>query len=78
MPTAAQQRRKKLQPQPNMKEFLIALLIVLVIAFFVFYPIAVIWSLNTLFGFTIPFTFSTWCAAGLLVGVFTARITIKK
>ena len=78
MPTAAQPRRKKLQPQPNMKEFLIALLIVLVIAFFVFYPIAVIWSINTLFGFTIPFTFNTWCAAMVLIGVFTARITVKK
>lgn len=61
-----------------MKEFLIALVIVLVIAFFVFYPFAVIWSLNTLFGLTIPFTFSTWCAAAFLVAAFTARITVKK
>jgi hypothetical protein len=61
-----------------MKEFLIALLIVLVIALFVFYPLAVIWSLNLLFGLTIPFTFSTWCATMVLVGVFTARITVKK
>jgi hypothetical protein len=61
-----------------MKEFLIALLIVLVIALFVFYPIAVIWSLNLLFGLTIPYTFSTWCATTLIVGVFAANIVVKK
>jgi hypothetical protein len=61
-----------------MKEFLIALLIVLVIALFVFYPIAVIWSINLLFGLTIPYTFSTWCATMILVGVFAANIVVKK
>ena len=77
MPTAAQPRRKKLQP-PKMKEFLIALVIVLVIGLIVAYPLAVIWSLNTLFGFTIPFTFKTWCATMVLVGVFTANVTVRK
>ncbi len=77
MPTAAQPRRKKLQP-PKMKEFLIALVIVLVIGFIVAYPLAVIWSLNTLFGLTIPFTFKTWCATMVLVGVFTASVTVRK
>jgi len=61
-----------------MKEFLIALAIVFVIGFIIFYPIAVIWSLNTLFGLTIPYTFSTWCATMILVGVFAANIVVKK
>jgi hypothetical protein len=61
-----------------MKEFLIALAIVFVIGFTIFYPLAVIWSLNLLFGLTIPFTFSTWCATMLLIGVFAARVTVKK
>jgi hypothetical protein len=61
-----------------MKEFLVALLIVLVVGLAVIYPIAVIWSLNTLFGLTIPFTFINWCATMVLIGVFTARITVKK
>lgn len=30
-------------------------------------PLASIWSINTLFGTTIPFTFSTW-AASLILG----------
>ena len=61
-----------------MKEFLIALAIVLAVGLVVIYPIAVIWSLNLLFGLTIPFTFNTWCATMILIGVFTARITVKK
>lgn len=32
-------------------------------------PFGIIWSLNTLFGLTIPFTPSTWAAALVLVGV---------
>jgi uncharacterized RDD family membrane protein YckC len=61
-----------------MKEFLIALVIAFAIAFIIFYPIAIIWSLNLLFGLTIPFTFSTWCATMVISGVFAARVTVKK
>ena len=61
-----------------MKEFFIALLIVLVIGLIVIYPIAVILSLNTLFGLTIPITFKTWCATSVIVGVFAARIAVTK
>ena len=78
MLNAAQQRRKKLQRLPKMKEFLVALAIMLAIGFIVFYPIAVIWSLNTLFGLTIPYTFGTWCATMIFVGIFAARIAINK
>jgi len=61
-----------------MKEFLIALAIVFVIGFIIFYPLAVVWSLNLLFSLTIPYTFSTWCAIMILVGVFAARVIVKK
>ena len=61
-----------------MKEFLIALAIVFVIALFIFYPIAVIWSMNTLFKFAIPFTLETWVATVVLSSLFAAKITINK
>jgi hypothetical protein len=61
-----------------MKEFLAALVIVLAIGFTVFYPIAIIWSLNLLFGLTIPYTFSTWCATMVISGLFAARVTVNK
>lgn len=77
MPTAAPQRPKKTKHRPNMKEFTVAFLIVFAIAVFVFYPIAVIWSLNTLFGLTIPFTFNTWCAAFIVVGIFNVKFLQK-
>jgi hypothetical protein len=32
-------------------------------------PLAIIWALNTLFGFGIGFTFKTWLAAFILGGV---------
>jgi hypothetical protein len=42
-------------------------------------PIAVIWSLNTLFPqLNIPLNFDTWCAAVVLAGVFKANVTVKK
>ena len=47
--------------------FGIVLLVILIIAG----PVAAIWSLNTLFGLSIPFTFKTWLAALLLGGVFS-------
>ena len=44
-------------------------LLVLVILLIIAGPIAVIWSLNTLFPMlAIPFTFKTWLAAFLLAG----------
>jgi hypothetical protein len=42
-------------------------------------PIAVIWSLNTLFPvLNIPLNFDTWCAAVVLAGVFKSSYTYKK
>jgi len=47
----------------------ILLVIALALAVFILGPLAVIWSANTLFNFTIPYTFDTWVAT-LLIGAF--------
>ena len=61
-----------------MKELLLALLIVLAIAIFIFAPIALVWALNTLFPvLNIPFTFSTWAAALVLIFVTGGNAAIK-
>jgi len=50
------------------------LLLVLVFAA----PLAVIWSLNTLFSLSIPYDFYTWLAV-IVLGVFTrANISVKQ
>jgi hypothetical protein len=41
-------------------------IILLVIFLLIFWPLAAIWSLNTLFGLTIPFTFWNWLAVTVL------------
>jgi len=52
--------------------------IVIVIALVILGPVAVIWSLNTLFpALAIPLTFETWCAVVVLSGVFKTTITRK-
>ena len=61
-----------------MKELGILLLIVLVIASVIFAPLALIWSLNTLFPIlNIPFAFSTWAAAMFILALFSGP-SIKK
>jgi hypothetical protein len=47
-----------------------------VILVIVFAPIAGIWSLNTLFGLTIPVTFDTWLAAFFLSAVFGGGVGV--
>ena len=41
-------------------------------------PLAAIWSVNTLFGLTIPYTFKTWLAAFILIGVSGSPHMVKK
>jgi hypothetical protein len=51
---------------------------VIIIALVILGPVAVIWSLNTLFpALAIPVTFETWCAVVVLSGVFKTTITRK-
>jgi hypothetical protein len=62
-----------------MREFLAAMLIVVVVLGIVFGPLAVIWALNTLFPvLAIPHTFKTWLAILVLSAVLTPfKVTTK-
>ena len=54
-------------------------IITLVLAYIILVPIAVLWSLNTLFPvLNIPINFDTWCAV-VVVGTFIrGTVTAKK
>lgn len=58
----------------------ILMLVVLALVLIILMPYAAIWSLNTLFTLTIPFTFDTWCAAVVLSGVVSGNqfVSFKK
>jgi hypothetical protein len=54
------------------------LIVVAVIALIVFWPLAAIWAVNTLFGFTIAYTFWNWLAVVVLVALFgKANVNVK-
>lgn len=54
------------------------IIVFLIIAFFVLVgPIALIWSLNTLFNLSIAYTAETWLAAFIISSVVTARVSSK-
>lgn len=46
---------------------LIAIFVLLLTVFVLLWPLAVIWALNTLFGFSIPFTLWTWVACWIVI-----------
>ena len=48
----------------------VLLFTLLVIVFAAFMPIALIWSINTLFELKIPYTVETWAAALVISSVF--------
>jgi len=49
------------------KEYIYLIYLVFIVAVVVAGPLLSIWALNTLFPvLAIPYTFETWCAAGLL------------
>lgn len=52
---------------------IIAIILLIVLA-----PICLIWSLNTLFGLTIAFTFKTWAAAFIVSMVVGGNRVSKK
>ena len=58
----------------------ILMVVGLFLVLIVLMPYAAIWSLNTLFALTIPFTFDTWCAAVVLSGIVSGNnfVTFKK
>ena len=52
--------------------YLIVLL--MVVCFVLLFPYAVVWSLNTLFGLMIPYTWQTWLASFVLTSVVSGSI----
>lgn len=54
------------------------LLIVFAICVIIFGPLALIWSVNTLFGLTIEYGFFQWLAAAVLAGAVKANVTVNK
>ncbi len=57
-----------------MKKFIAAFLIIGIVGLVIaFGPLLSIWSVNTLFGLTIPFTLKTWFAALVLGGLVYGR-----
>lgn len=50
-----------------MTKYIVAIVFGLAIVFF--FPLAAIWSLNTLFGLAIEYTFDTWVSAFLLTSL---------
>ena len=54
------------------------IIVFLIIAFFVLVgPIALIWSLNTLFNLGIVYTAETWLAAFIINSMVAARVSSK-
>jgi hypothetical protein len=41
-----------------------------IVLILVFYPLLIIWSLNTLFGLGIAYTLKTWLASSILTSLF--------
>lgn len=57
----------------------ITFIVVFAVLLVVFAPLAVIWSLNTLFpALVIAYTFDTWWAILLLGAFLRANVTVKK
>jgi len=51
-------------------------MIVFALVMFIFWPLFVVWALNTLFKLTIAYTFKTWLAALILIGA--VKSTVKE
>jgi hypothetical protein len=59
-------------------KFIVLILAILLIAIVVG-PLAIIWSMNTLFPvLAIPYDISTWAAVIILAGVFKTTVNYKK
>jgi hypothetical protein len=53
--------------------------IIAIVALVVFWPFAIIWAANTLFGLGIDYTFWTWLAAMVVMAAFgKTHVNIKK
>lgn len=47
------------------------LLVLLILAIVILLPLAIIWSMNTLFLLGIPYTIATWAATFVLTSIFS-------
>lgn len=61
-------------------EVVIGIVMILIfIVLLIVVPFAAIWSVNTLFGTMIPYTFKTWVASLLLSGIVgSSSATVRK
>lgn len=61
-----------------MKNTIIVLAVIALILLVIFAPLAVIWSLNTLFPLAIPYNFYTWLAVVVMNLTWMSKVYIKK
>ncbi len=62
-----------------MKNLTKAGIVVFLITWIILWPLAAIWAVNTLFGFTIAYTFWNWLAVVVLTAFFgKAYVRVKK
>ena len=63
----------------NVKVAVVLALLGILLVFLLAGPVFTIWSLNTLFGLQIPYTFQTWCAVVWLITIIHGiKISLKK
>lgn len=62
-----------LKKTTNLEAIIIVGTVLFVLAFIAAAPIALIWALNTLFGFSIAFTAKNWLAAFVLIALCSIR-----
>jgi hypothetical protein len=60
-----------------MKNLSIVAVFVLILLAIIFFPFAVIWALNTLFGLSIGYTFWTWLAVVVLSSIINPNLKSK-
>jgi hypothetical protein len=63
----------------NKKVYLGLVFLILFIVLLIFSPFLCIWALNVLFSLAIPYTFKTWLAGFIIIGLFSRiGIIVKK
>lgn len=55
----------------------VGIMLVLIIAYFIFFPLCVAWALNYLFNLSIGYTFDTWVAVTILHGFIHGVVKTK-
>lgn len=53
------------------------IVLVLILAYIVVFPLCVAWALNYLFHLDIPYTFDTWVAVSIISMFFHAKVSSK-